>query len=107
MGLTRKQRFRNMAMEQLLYAERFAMKCYCGLTRVELTALGRLYVAEYRLKQRLPIDDKVTQSNLERGDLLATRPCGDSNVHPNRKCGKGIGRLTAGGDARRRPVSSF
>lgn len=49
------------------------MKRYSGHTRVELTALGWLYVAKDKLKQKLATEDKVRQSKLEREVAIAIR----------------------------------
>ena len=49
------------------------METYSGETRVELTALGCLYVATRRLNEKLNTSSKAKQSQLEREAKSATR----------------------------------
>jgi hypothetical protein len=59
------------------------MESYSGQRRIELTPLGWLYVANYKLKQKLTTDDKAAQSKLEREAAIAIRFANELLVAPD------------------------
>lgn len=58
------------------------METYSGKTRVELTALGWIYVASRKLEQTLATENKVTKSKLEREGTRAIRSASELLGNP-------------------------